>query len=369
MDSLLSYIVWDPARTIFTIPGLDRPVVWYGVLFALGFFISQQILFRMFRAEGKPEKDVEILTVYMIIATVIGARLGHVFFYEPAKYLANPIDIIKIWEGGLASHGATIAILIALYMYSRKKADQSYFWVLDRLVIVVAITGALIRFGNFTNSEIIGTPSHSNYGVVFARSVETQLESDSRGVIENAEASKSNHEVSEGYVPIKMTLTFAKKNYEEEKLKGYIENNLASLLVNYSDWHEPHIYFGENETLQYDLSKNKGVYEANLFLSGVSRHPGQLYESLGCIVIFILLFTLWYKKRDQLQEGTIFAIFLIILFGLRFIYEFFKENQAAFEEEIPLNMGQWLSLPLIAAGIIILISLQLKKNKSQGTGS
>jgi len=334
--------------------------------------IGQQILFRMFRAESKPEKDVEILTIYMIIATVIGARLGHVFFYEPEKYLANPIDIIKIWEGGLASHGATIAILIGLYLYSRKKAGQSYFWVLDRVVIVTAVTGALIRFGNFTNSEIIGIPTNSNYGVVFARSIERQLETDSRGNIVRAEASKSDHNVAEGYVPIRLELTFADIEYEEERLSAYIENNIAGFLQNYSSWTENHIYYPIDQPLSYELQKEKGIYTAELKLQGVARHPAQLYESVNCIFIFIVLFTLWYRRRDVMPEGTIFALFLILLFGLRFVDEFFKENQVAFEADIPLNMGQWLSIPLVAAGIIILITLYYKSGKSvqsQGTGS
>jgi phosphatidylglycerol:prolipoprotein diacylglycerol transferase len=121
MHSLISYIVWDPTKEIFRIPIIDHPVVWYGLLFASAFLIGQQIILRIFKAEGKPESDIDTLTMYMVIATVVGARLGHVFFYEPARYLANPIDILKVWEGGLASHGATVVILFAIYLNTPKK--------------------------------------------------------------------------------------------------------------------------------------------------------------------------------------------------------------------------------------------------------
>src|SRR5688572_10476468 len=157
--NLFSYIIWNASPDIFTlpIPFIDKELTlrWYGLLFALGFLISQQILYYIFKKEGKPEKDVDTLTIYMVIATVIGARLGHVLFYEPERYLSNPIDILKIWEGGLASHGATVGILFALWLYSRKsykimsddgksvlkvtrRPNQSYLHTLDRIVILVA---------------------------------------------------------------------------------------------------------------------------------------------------------------------------------------------------------------------------------------
>src|SRR5690606_12087880 len=141
-------------------------------LFALGFLISQQILYYIYKKEGKPETDIDVLTLYMVVATIVGARLGHVLFYEPQRYLSDPVSILKVWEGGLASHGAAAAILFALWLYSRKKKPgQSYLQVVDRIVIVVALTGALIRLGNFFNSEIIGIPTHNESGIVFARDV------------------------------------------------------------------------------------------------------------------------------------------------------------------------------------------------------
>src|SRR5690349_18838189 len=225
---LLSYIIWNASPDIFSLPikfwifDFTLTLRWYGLLFALGFLISQQILYYIFKKEGKPEKDVDTLTIYMVVATVIGARLGHVLFYEPERYLANPIDIIKIWEGGLASHGATVGILFALWLYGRKKlVGQNYLQTLDRIVILVALTGALIRFGNFMNSEIIGKPTHSDSGVVFARSVTEILKSDD--AVKNVsyvQVDTASNE--EGYQPVKILIEFSEGDNTYDEYAQYV---------------------------------------------------------------------------------------------------------------------------------------------------
>ena len=116
MENLLA-IVWDVDPEAFRIPFIDWPVRWYGILFVLGLLVSQYIMFYIFEKEGKTKKNVEDLTIYVVIGTIVGARLGHVFFYDAMDYLKNPIDILKVWEGGLASHGGAIGILIAIYLY------------------------------------------------------------------------------------------------------------------------------------------------------------------------------------------------------------------------------------------------------------
>ena len=167
--SLLHYITWDVNPEIFSIGPLS--IRWYGLLFALGFVIGQRILTKIYVAEGRTEGDVDVITLYMIVGTVLGARLGHVLFYDPDYYLSNPIEILKIWRGGLASHGATIGILVALWMFSRRlKLD--YLWVLDRIVIVVALGGALIRLGNLMNSEIFGRPTDVPWAFIFVQNTE-----------------------------------------------------------------------------------------------------------------------------------------------------------------------------------------------------
>ena len=256
MLSFLQSITWDVSPEIIDTEYFS--IRWYGLLFALGFLIGQQILIYIFKKEGKPERDVETLTVFMVLSTIVGARLGHCLFYEPEYYLANPIKILKIWEGGLASHGATIGILFALWLYARKKKDQSYLWVVDRIVITVALAGGLIRLGNLMNSEIIDKPTDVPWAFVFT-AVDQQ-----------------------------------------------------------------------------------------------PRHPAQLYEAISCFILFGFLFWLWRRRKAKTPEGSLLGIFLIYIFGLRFVYEFLKENQVDFENNMALNMGQWLSIPAVLGGIFVL---------------
>lgn len=142
---------------------------WYGLLFALAFVFGYIILSKVYTKEKKSLEDLEKLSIYVILGTVVGARLGHCLFYDPAYYLTNPIEILKVWQGGLASHGAAIGILTALYLFSKKKKDQNIIWILDRLVIVVALGGAFIRLGNLFNSEIIGKATDLPWAFVFVR--------------------------------------------------------------------------------------------------------------------------------------------------------------------------------------------------------
>ncbi len=163
---IFGYITWEVSREIAKIGPLS--LRWYGLLFALAFVFGFIILTRVYKLEKKPQTDLEQLSIYVILGTVIGARLGHCLFYDPSYYLSNPFEMVKVWEGGLASHGAAIGILIALYLFSKKKKDQSMLWVLDRLVIVVALGGALIRLGNLFNSEIIGMQTDVPWAFIFA---------------------------------------------------------------------------------------------------------------------------------------------------------------------------------------------------------
>lgn len=164
--STLSYIIWDIDPDIFTFPIINHPLRWYGLFFAFAFLISQQIMYFIYKKEGRTTAEVDKLTIYMIVATIVGARLGHVLFYNPTYYLQNPLKIIMTWEGGLASHGGVIGILIALYLFARK-TNVSYLWALDRISIVAALTFCMIRLGNLMNSEMIGTPTNLPWGFIF----------------------------------------------------------------------------------------------------------------------------------------------------------------------------------------------------------
>ncbi|MFZ4464884.1 MAG: prolipoprotein diacylglyceryl transferase [Bacteroidales bacterium] len=263
----LQFIVWNVSPEIFSFPDWlpllgGRGVRWYGMLFAASFVVGYFIMLKIFRREKIDEKILDELSTYMLIATVVGARLGHCLFYEPAYYLSHPIEILKVWEGGLASHGAGIAIVLALYFFSRKH-NKHVLWTLDRIVIVVALAGFFIRTGNLMNSEIFGHITSLPWGFKF---------------------------------------------------------------VNY---HDP-------------------------ALNGDPRHPTQIYEGLFYLGSFFFLYHSYFKRNKGQQLGYIFGMFLILIFGIRFIIEFLKEPQVGFENSMALNMGQWLSIPFVLAGAYIL---------------
>lgn len=263
---ILSYITWNVGPELLNIGPFS--VRWYGLLFALAFVVGYKIFQWMYKRENQPESDIEQLAIYMILGVVIGARLGHVLFYNPTYYFENPLEILMVWKGGLASHGASIGILIAIYLYVRKK-KVGFLWQMDRIVIVVAIGGSFIRLGNLFNSEIIGKASDVPWAFIFTR------------------------------------------------------------------------------------------------VDNVPRHPAQLYESLGYLVIFLILFFIYKKKYKQLNDGFLFGLFLILLFTFRFFVEFLKEVQSPFEKGLALDMGQLLSLPFVILGVILIV-YSLKPNKKGG---
>jgi len=262
MLSSLAYITWTASPIIAQLGPLT--LRWYGLLFMSGFVIGTFVLTHIYKSERVSPRWVDVITVYMLIGTVVGARLGHCLFYDPDYYLAHPLDILKIWEGGLASHGATLGILLAVWLFSRNNKFD-YLWTLDRIVIVVASGGAMIRLGNLFNSEIIGRQTDVPWAFKFARYNEI------------------HHELTN------------------------IPNEL--------------------------------------------RHPTQIYESLFCVFLFVLLYAMWNRTRERTPRGLLFGLFVVLLFTFRFLVEFLKENQVDFENSLPLNMGQLLSIPLIFIGL------------------
>jgi len=269
---IIDAINWNVNPEIFRIGNFA--IRWYGLLFASGFFFGYLIFLKFFKREGLTIELLDKLTIYMAIGTVIGARLGHCLFYEPDYYLSNPVEILKIWRGGLASHGAAIGILITLYLFVRK-FKMKFIWILDRIVVVVALGGAMIRLGNLMNSEIYGIETDLPWGFVFLR----------------------NQEI-------------------------------------------------------------------------VPKHPTQIYEALTYLSIFGLLFGIYLRTKAKFRDGTLFSLFLILVFGMRILIEFIKEDQVAFEEGMALNMGQWLSIPFVLIGLIILYLYYRrdKKNPPKSTG-
>lgn len=163
---MLNYIHWNADPEMINIFGLS--IRYYGVLFASGLFICAQILGRIYKKENIPAQYLDTLMMYSVIGIVIGARLGHCLFYEPTYYLSNPLEILKVWKGGLASHGGVLGLLSAMYFYSRK-TKHSVVVVADLIAVVSGLAFAAIRLGNFMNSEILGMPTTQPWGVIFER--------------------------------------------------------------------------------------------------------------------------------------------------------------------------------------------------------
>lgn len=275
MENILAWLYWNPERTVFTIPVIDRPVVWYGLWFVFGFIVGYLVLVPLFRHQlQKTHSDakqlsymlVDRLTWFVVAGTIIGARLGHVLFYDWPRYQHDPISILKVWEGGLASHGGAIGVLIALYFYQRsirkKFPEFSFIVLMDLIVVPTAFTAFCIRMGNFFNQEILGFPTTVPWGIIFGDPIDGG--------------------------PI------------------------------------------------------------------VPRHPVQLYEGFAYLCTFIFLWFYWNQKKDTLKKGTLSGLFFILVFGLRFLIEFFKTPQSLMFQEKFLQTGQYLSIPFIVLGFFLL---------------
>lgn len=263
-------IEWEPSEKFISIGPVS--IYWYSLMFLLAFFIGYNILKRIYIKEKKNVELLDPFLVHMVLGTIIGARLGEVFFYNWDYFQNNLLEIFlpfKIsesgWEfvgyRGLSSHGATIGIITSIIWYKVKYKYDSVLWIFDRLVIAVAIGGMCVRIGNFFNSEIVGIFTNSDFGVIFLNR-------------------------------------------------------------------------GEN----------------------LPRHPAQLYEALGYLILFFILIFFYNKTKVKNKKGFLFGFFLMFLFIVRFIVEYVKESQGGLEDQLGiLSTGQWLSIPFIIIGIILMI--------------
>jgi len=163
----MNYFNWDTSPILFSLGNFS--IGWYGVLFASGFYLGFHLMRWVYTREGKSLASLDTIFIYMVLGAVLGGRLGHCLFYDPVYYLSNPLEIMKIWEGGLASHGGTVGMLIAVYVYVRQTPDISFYWILDRITLPVALGSFFIRCGNFFNSEILGIPTTVPWAIVFSR--------------------------------------------------------------------------------------------------------------------------------------------------------------------------------------------------------
>lgn len=272
---MIVYILWDFDPRVFH--GFEF-LRWYGVCWVLGMGAAHQIMLHVYKSENLPVIELDKLTTYLIVGTIIGARVGHILFYDPIYYLNNPIEILPFkinptfqFTGlaGLASHGGMLGAMLTLYLFTRKY-KKNYFWMLDRLMIAGTALGAFIRLGNLLNSEMIGTPSNVPWAFIFIR------------------------------------------------------------------------------------------------VDQIPRHPAQLYEALIYLLISIVSYFVWKSKKFQEHTGFNFGLGITLLFMQRFLIEFLKENQVAFEETLTLNMGQMLSIPLILGGVVLMIwSLKSSRAKNK----
>jgi phosphatidylglycerol---prolipoprotein diacylglyceryl transferase len=378
---IFNYLIWNASPEIVTVWGFS--LRWYGLFFALGFLISQQILYHIYKAEGKPEKDVDTLTIYMVISTIIGARLGHVIFYQPEIIWQNPESIFLPFEfspefkftglQGLASHGAAIGILFALWLFSRKKKPgQNYLQVLDRIVILVALTGALIRLGNFFNSEIIGKPTDKPWGVVFTSRLSDTIDKNvdlPDGLVDSylyrkndsIPAGENGRRAMTAYIFFRPGVSVD----DAEHFCNTVKQQAIGQQLFFDEFSNP-----QDQDIGYRVEETKPGEPliGRINLTGIARHPAQLYESISCVILFLLLLWIWNRHKQNLVPGTIFGIFLVWLWTMRFLSEFLKENQEEFESKLPINMGQILSIPLIIAGIII-VFVVLRKKADEKSGS
>lgn len=322
---------------------------------------------RIYKAEGRSQSDFDKLTIYIVLATIIGARLGHMLFYEPKTILEDPLEVLKIWHGGLASHGGAFGIIIGMLLYCRK-TKENWRWIFDRIIVVAALSGICIRAGNLMNSEIIGKPTDASYGVVFINPMDQELKTYIPEIkdIEYKIAGNDTLMNKRTCVPIDVTVT-TKGAYPP----GFV-NMLANSITVYStgtQLDEKHVFVNNDNLASYNKS-DSNVFHLRIY--GIPRHAAQVYEALFCIFLFVLFYWLWAKKRDKLPQLFMFGLFIALLFTERFFDEFLKENQVSFEDSLKLNMGQILSIPFVLTGIGMMIWSK-KKNiyhtiPDKGTG-
>ncbi|WP_018343651.1 prolipoprotein diacylglyceryl transferase [Cytophaga aurantiaca] len=369
---MLNYIIWNVAPYVAEIGNFE--LHWYSLLFAAGFFFGYKILTSIYKSEGRPESEVEKLAIYMFLATLIGARLGHCLFYDWAYFQNHILEIFLPVEfdpefkftgfRGLASHGAAFGIIFAVWLYSRKYKDQRFLYVLDRIVIVVALAGACIRMGNLMNSEIIGKPAASATSFVFVHPTQERLQEvfGEKTIKDVRFTSLGKDSVNFGFPVTELKMTLTTKRIDS--VDAFVNTAVWNAIYNAPGYPE-HIALPLNKNLVLG-SRNVGKnQEIDVLVYGIPRYPAQLFEAISSLLLFGLLYALYKKYGKDTPEGLLFGLFVIVLFSLRFVYENFKENQSQFEEGMQWNMGQLLSIPLILAGVLVLIRAYRLKNQAK----
>lgn len=351
---MYSFILWNVSPEIFSIMGF--PLVWYGLLFASAFLVGMQLMAWMYKKEGKNPREIESLIIYILIGTVVGARLGHCFFYEPQYFLSHPLEILNLRGGGLASHGGAIGIFIALVLFWRKHPNPGYLYLLDRMVIGVAIGGCLIRTGNLMNSEIIGKPTDAPTAFMFVHGIEKSITDNFSTLVHDVALRKVDTVLQEQGVtvqPIEVTLHMS--SLGNGNINDLLNGGIKEALKNNSDYYAEGKYLVPDELKFTESTNEQGKRTIIFTMYGVARHPSQLYEAISCLLLFFILLAMYLSHNGNVPQGRLFGWFVVYVFVLRFLYEYLKENQVGFEEGMNFNMGQLLSIPLILVGLFILI--------------
>ena len=290
-------IVWNPSE------GIDLGffvIRFYSLMFVIAFGLGWYIMKKIFERENESVEKLDTLFIWTVLATLIGARLGHVLFYDWEYYRNNLLEIFLPFRfsphfeftgfQGLASHGAAISIIITMYYYSKKILKRTQMWILDRIVIPVAIGAMFVRLGNFFNSEIVGKETDSPFGIKFVR--------------------------------------------------DYFSPNDA---VNATQIANP-------KEAYHAIATNPQF--AELLQQVPAKHPAQLYEAFCYIFVFAILFFLYWKTEAREKSGYLFGLFLVMNMSIRFVVEYVKESQGGFENALGLfSTGQWLSIPFILIGL------------------
>jgi prolipoprotein diacylglyceryltransferase len=340
------------------------------------------LLSYFFKKEGRPVEDVDKFSLYILISCLVGARLGEVIFYDPIRYLKSPLEAILPIEfnpnlqvvgyRGLSYHGALIGGFVGAFLYAnydinfslypfrfkfvkQKKVGQSFLWLLTPLAFGV-LMGLFVRIGNFVNSEIIGTPTHSHYGVLFAKHIIEDLSS--KPAIQSVRIVKDNtakYDSTKGYPPIILECAFLGINTEQKDIKSFVENRLNNYLR--TSHIREHLYIPDDSTLDYTINRNKkSQYIVGIKAFGIPRHPVQLYESFSYMFTLLILFVWWNRRGTTIRDGAIAGIAAILSYSFRFLFEFFKNPfNVLIPGKYPVTMGHVLSLLTVVAGIIVLI--------------
>ncbi|MBC8644146.1 prolipoprotein diacylglyceryl transferase [Flavobacterium lindanitolerans] len=301
-------IVWNPSE------GIDLGffvIRYYSLMFVIAFVLGWYLMKKIYLREGESIEKLDTLFIYTFFATLIGARLGHVIFYQSELFREDfwsvflPFKTKPHFEftgfSGLASHGAAIAIIITMYFYSKNVIKRPLLWILDRIVIPVASGAIFVRLGNFFNSEIVGHKTTSPLGIKFLRdSIKPDV-----AMIET----KTNN-VNDAY---------------------------------------------------HQIATNPEY--AAILQQVAPKHPAQLYEAVGYVIVFFILFFSYWKTQAREKSGYLFGLFLVLLWTVRFLVEFVKESRGGIEESLGLfSTGQWLSIPFILAGLYFIFTAEKKIN-------